>query len=107
MGTAVRSILGADVTSLDFGRVEKRAQPPVKTVTVTNKSDQLQRVLVSLETPAETPFSVDGSGLAESIPPGGTATFSVKFKPENAGEVRETWCTSRCRASPLPSWRYP
>jgi MYXO-CTERM domain-containing protein len=87
IGTAVRSILGADVTSLDFGRVEKRVEPPVKTITVTNKSDQLQRVLVSLTTTEETPFSVDGSGLAESIPPGKTATFSVKFKPVKAGEV--------------------
>ncbi|REG37815.1 uncharacterized protein (TIGR03382 family)/MYXO-CTERM domain-containing protein [Archangium gephyra] len=84
---ATRSVLGADVTHLDFGRVALTAQAQTKTVTVTNKSAQPQRVLVKLKAIEASAFAFDSRGLSEAIPPEGSVTFSVAFDPDKVGEA--------------------
>ncbi|WP_375765073.1 choice-of-anchor D domain-containing protein [Archangium gephyra] len=84
---ATRSVLSADVTHLDFGRVGLTAQAQTKTVTVTNKSAQPQRVLVKLKAIEASAFAFNSSGLSEAIPPEASATFSVAFDPDKVGEA--------------------
>ncbi len=84
-GRATLRLLGVDTTSLDFGRVDVGDPVEPKVVTITNKSPQAQRVLVMLKSVEGTPFSVDAKNLADPIPAGGTATFTVSFTPEDSG----------------------
>ncbi|WNG58169.1 choice-of-anchor D domain-containing protein [Archangium gephyra] len=88
-GKATRRILSADVASLDFGRVDAKAPAQTKTVTITNKSPQPQNVVVTMKALDDSPFVLETSGLTGSIPPEGSATFTVTFDPDKAGEVED------------------
>ncbi|KFA87783.1 choice-of-anchor D domain-containing protein [Archangium violaceum] len=88
-GKATRRVLSADVASLDFGRVDAKAPAQTKTVTITNKSPQPQNVVVTMKALDDSPFVLGTSGLTGSIPPEGSATFTVTFDPDKAGEVED------------------
>jgi MYXO-CTERM domain-containing protein len=86
-GRATKFLLSVDQGSLDFGWVKVSASVEPKVVTITNKSAQQQRVVVMLRDLEGSPFILDTKALAEPIAPGGTATFSVTFDPDKAGEA--------------------
>lgn len=88
-GRATKRILNANVTSLDFGRLETNKPAQTKTITITNKSPQPQRVVVALKPVEGSPFALKTSGLDEALPPEGTATISVTFDPDEAGEAED------------------
>jgi MYXO-CTERM domain-containing protein len=87
-GRATLRLLSADPGSLNFGRVAVGASAEPKVVTVTNKSSQLQRVVVKLRSAEGTSFSVGTKALEEPLPPGGSATFTVAFQPQTEGEAQ-------------------
>ena len=87
LGKATRRVLYSDVDSLDFGRLDAKAPSLTKTVTLTNKSPQPQRAVVTLKMLENSPFALDAKRFAESIPPEGTVTFTVTFDPEKAGDA--------------------
>jgi len=84
-GRATLRLLSVDPGSLDFGRVDVDKPMVSKQLTILNKSAQQQRVVVMLKTLEQTPFSVEAKALADPIPAGGSATFTVSFDPEDAG----------------------
>jgi MYXO-CTERM domain-containing protein len=86
-GRAVKHLLSADPGSLDFGIVKLNKPEEPQVVTVTNKSAQQQRVVVKLRDIEDTPFILETKALADPIPSGGSATFSVTFGPEKTGVV--------------------
>jgi len=85
-GRATNRLLTVDPGSLDFGRVDVRDPVEPRQITVVNKSSQQQRVVVTLKEPSGTSFAVEASALADPIPPEGSATFTVSFQPDKAGE---------------------
>ena len=89
-GRATNFLLTVDQDSLDFGWVNVNKTVDPKVITVTNKSAQPQRVLVKLKAPAGSPFALETKGLADPIPVGGSATFSVAFDPDKSGEADNT-----------------
>ena len=87
-GRATRRVLSSDLPDLDFGWVNvgnKKVEP--KVITLTNKSTQLQRVVVMLKAGEDAPFILDTKALSGGIPPEGTASFTVDFKPQQAGDA--------------------
>ena len=86
-GRAVTRLLSVDQESLDFGFVSVNKAVEPKVITITNKSAQQQRVVVKLRDVEGSPFTLGTKALADAIPPGGTATFTVAFDPEKAGAV--------------------
>ncbi|WP_309890698.1 choice-of-anchor D domain-containing protein [Archangium sp.] len=85
-GRAVKRILGVDPEILDFGRVEVGKPMPTKEVTITNQSAYPQKVLVSLGGDGK-PFVLGAKSLDAPLQPGGVATFTLGFAPEEAGLV--------------------
>ncbi|MFL5352438.1 choice-of-anchor D domain-containing protein [Archangium sp.] len=86
-GNATKRLLSVDQDSLDFGFVPVNKTVDPKEVIITNKSAQQQRVVVMLKTTEGSPFALGTKALADAIPAGGTATFSVAFDPDKAGEA--------------------
>jgi MYXO-CTERM domain-containing protein len=87
-GRATKRVLSADQQALDFGWVNvntKTVEP--KVITITNKSTQLQRVVVMLKAGEDAPFILDTNALAGGIPPEGSASFTVAFKPQQSGDA--------------------
>ncbi|HEX8439814.1 choice-of-anchor D domain-containing protein, partial [Archangium sp.] len=103
-GRATLRLLSTDPGSLDFGQVEVGASVEPKVVTVTNKSSQQQRVVVKLRSIEGTPFTLGTRALADPLPPGGSATFTVAFQPQAEGEARnevEVWLQGESEAEAL------
>jgi len=86
-GTATRRLLFVDQESLDFGFVKVEKQVESKVITITNRSSQKQRVVVKLRDIEGAPFLLGTKALANAVEPGGTATFSVDFDPDQPGAV--------------------
>jgi hypothetical protein len=85
-GRAVKRILGVEPESLDFGKVEVGKPMPTREVTITNQSVYPQTVLVTLRGEGS-PFVLGTKALDTPLPPGGVATVTVGFNPEEAGLV--------------------
>ncbi|QRN93350.1 choice-of-anchor D domain-containing protein [Archangium violaceum] len=83
-GRAVKRLLRVDPESLDFGKMDVSNPVPPKEVTVTNLSARPQQVVVKLKNEGS-PFVLDVKALADPLPPGATATFTVGFSPEDVG----------------------
>lgn len=67
---------------IDFGSQRVLTTGPARVFTVRNTGDApLQLGGVSLSAGSATEFLLDTTGLATSVPPGGTTTFSVAFRP--------------------------
>ncbi|OJT22113.1 hypothetical protein BO221_25620 [Archangium sp. Cb G35] len=86
-GKAVNRLLSVDQESLDFGWAKVNSSVEPKVVTITNRSAQQQRVVVMLRDLEDSPFALEAKALANPIPAGGTATFTVAFDPDKAGEA--------------------
>ncbi|WP_395850265.1 choice-of-anchor D domain-containing protein [Cystobacter fuscus] len=87
-GKSTQRILNVDPGSLDFDRVDVNGTKASQTVTVRNISSQLQLAVVTVNG-ANGPFGVVTDGLTSGIPAQGSATFTVTFDPEVAGEVED------------------
>jgi len=85
-GKATSRLLTVDINSLDFGRVDVNEPVAPRTITISNKSGQQQRVEVKLKN-ADTPYSLDTRSLIDALPANGSATFTVSFSPSAAGPV--------------------
>jgi MYXO-CTERM domain-containing protein len=86
-GRATALLLSVEPGNLDFGRVDVNKSVDPKVVTVTNKSAQQQRVVVKLSVSRDSPFALEAKALADPIPSGGSATFTVAFDPDKAGQA--------------------
>lgn len=86
--TGSQRLLSVAPGRLDFGEVELDAPVEPQVLTVTNRSAQPQQAMVTFESSEGSPFLVDAAGLAEPIPPEGSATFKVTFQPRQEGEAR-------------------
>jgi MYXO-CTERM domain-containing protein len=87
-GRAMQRLLSVDTTRLEFGQVDAGTTVAPKTVTLTNNSSQQQRVVVMLKNLEGSPFTLETKALANPLPAGGTATFSVAFNPQTAGDFQ-------------------
>jgi MYXO-CTERM domain-containing protein len=85
-GKASTRLLTIEPGSVDFGRVDVSDPVEPKEITIVNKSSQQQRVVVKLRDADGTSYSVDAKALVDPIAAEGSATFTVAFKPEKAGE---------------------
>ena len=85
-GKATKRLLTVDFESLDFGRVDVGEPVEPKTITITNRSAQQQRVVVKLRDEG-TPYTLDTRSLIDAVQAGATATFTVSFDPQKAGQT--------------------
>ncbi|MFL5350333.1 MAG: choice-of-anchor D domain-containing protein [Hyalangium sp.] len=84
-GQAVTHVLTFKPGSLDFGRVEEGMAAEPQVITLTNTFSEEQRVVVKLREAQGTPFTLERAEEVQPIPPGGSASFQVSFRPQGGG----------------------
>ncbi|MBM7119136.1 choice-of-anchor D domain-containing protein [Archangium primigenium] len=75
--------------ALDFGEVEVGQRSEPRAVTLTNVSNEPQRVTLKPREASGASFLVDDAPLAEPLAPGASVTLPVTFQPQAEGNLRD------------------